>query len=105
MKPLVGDDFVNYCIKFGKVMAYSIKQAIKHPNTNIVYKGNPMKTEPQSPVPWWVSLGILILGIATWFLSAHMGISELCEASRAMVYIPLGNIFGLTTKTIQSAKK
>ena len=96
---------MNYCIKFGKVMAYSIKESVKHPNSKIIYKGNPMKTEPQSPVPWWVSLGILILGIVTWIVSSQLGIPELCEASRAMVYIPLGNIFGLTTKTIQGAKK
>jgi len=52
-----------------------------------------------SPIPWWGSIAVLVLGIASWIISATCGVQGLDEAARAMVYIPLGNIFGMTQKT------
>jgi hypothetical protein len=36
------------------------------------------------------------MGIACWCLGAHLDITGLDEAGRAMVYIPLGSLFGMS---------
>ena len=77
-----------------KEAVHCMLQAVRHPWTPIVL--NPEGTT--SPIPWWGSGAILIVGIASWVISARCGISGLDEAARAMVYIPLGNIFGMTVK-------
>lgn len=50
-----------------------------------------------NPIPWTVSLAVLGIGIASWITGALLQIVGLEEAARAMVYLPLGNIFGLST--------
>ena len=79
-----------------KVAYYCSKSAVSHPKSRIVYKGNPLNIREQSPIPWWGSIGILVLGIIAWCISCVYGITGLDEAGRAMVYIPLGNIFGMS---------
>lgn len=81
-----------------KVAYYCIKEAVLHPLTTIENVGNPVKVNPQSPIPWWGSITILTMGIAAWCVSACVGIEGLDEAGRAMVYIPLGNIFGMSLR-------
>lgn len=78
-----------------KEAGYCMVQAVRHPRTLIVLS-NPGETT--SPIPWWGSGAILIVGIVSWVISACFGITGLDEAARAMVYIPLGNIFGMTVK-------
>ncbi|MBA7647848.1 hypothetical protein ES703_55627 [subsurface metagenome] len=78
-----------------KEAGHCMVQAVRHPRTPIVLS-NPGGTT--SPIPWWGSGAILIVGIASWVISARCGISGLDEAARAMVYIPLGNIFGMTVR-------
>jgi len=70
-------------------------QALRHPRTPIALK-NPGR--PMSPIPWWVSITVLVIGIASWSIGALCGISGLDEAGRAMVYLPLGNLFGMTVR-------
>jgi hypothetical protein len=41
-------------------------------------------------------VAVIIIGIASWCASTQFKIEGLDEAARAMVYIPLGNIFGMT---------
>lgn len=62
--------------------------------SKVVQDANP-KPITMSPTPWWGSVIILVIGIISWCLSAYFNIDGLDEAGRAMVYIPLGNIFGM----------
>jgi len=68
-------------------------QALRHPRTPIVLK-NPGTVV--SPIPWWGSLVLIILGIASWVLGVRCAITGLDEAGHALVYLPLSNLFGLT---------
>ncbi len=38
----------------------------------------------------------IVVGIGSWIASACLGIPGLDEAARAMIYIPLGGLFGLS---------
>jgi len=78
-----------------KEAGHCMAQAVRHPRTPIAL-GNPGETS--SPIPWWGSGAILVVGIVSWVISECFGITGLDEAARAMVYIPLGNIFGMTVK-------
>ena len=81
-----------------KVAYYCSIAAVLHPRTPIEFVGNPIKVAAQSPIPWWGSISILLMGVVAWCVSACMGIEGLDEAARAMVYIPLGNIFGMSLR-------
>jgi len=52
----------------------------------------------ESPIPWWGSILCIIIGIATWVVSATFEIAGLDEAARALVYIPLGSLFAMSLK-------
>lgn len=78
------------------ILGHCLYQAIRHPMTPIEVYGNPTVIPPQSAIPWWGSVGVIIVGIVSWCISAVYGIEGLDEAARAMVYIPLGNIFGMS---------
>lgn len=77
-----------------KISAHCLWQAIRHPKTPIIL--NPQG--PQSPIPWWGSIAVIVIGIISWVFSTVYGIRGLDEAARAMVYIPLGNIFGMSIR-------
>ncbi len=68
-----------------------------HPSPRpVVIKSNP-KTVSQSPVPWQVSTIIMMAsGVGVWCLSSRLQMPEMGEAARLMVYLPLGNIFGMS---------
>lgn len=77
----------------GKVAYYSLR----HPHHKIqVTSCNPGNVIV-SPIPWTISITVLGIGIASWIAGALLKIVGLEEAARAMVYLPLGNIFGLST--------
>ncbi len=78
-----------------KFAAYCIAQSIIHPRTQIIYRGNP-STIMSNPMPWFASMGLIVFGVGVWCLSAHLKIAEMAEAARLMVYLPLGNMFGMT---------
>jgi len=100
-------------------MVYGIGQAIRHPATQVQYHSchdcginlPPEKTEcpvcsrklgvnpgvkSQSPIPWWGSVLIIVTGIACWCVGEALRIDGLAEAARALVYIPLGSLFGMS---------
>ena len=83
--------------RFIEIILYSLKHAILHPRTMIPAKGNPINN-PQHPMPWWASLLVLVIGILSWCLGSCFNITGLDEAGRAMVYLPLGNMFGMAIK-------
>lgn len=104
-----------------KFMAYCIGRAIRHPKTPITFYycsscklrfnskerkcpkcGDKVEASPdprqESPVPWYVAVIVILIGIAAWIASACLGIPGLDEASRALVYIPLGSLFGMSVR-------
>jgi hypothetical protein len=61
--------------------------------------GSSPELRQQSPVPWYGSIAVIVLGIVCWCLGAGIPIPGLDEAGRALVYVPLGNLFGLTLRS------
>ena len=104
-----------------KFVIYAILRAIRHPRTPITYYycpscklrfpastaecpkchdkiGNTPEQRQESAVPWWGAVLIIVIGIACWVTSATYSISGLDEAGRALVYVPLGNLFGMSLR-------
>jgi len=104
-----------------KFVIYAILQAVRHPRTPITYYychnckvrfpasagecpkchdkvGNTPEQRKESAVPWWGAVGVIIIGIACWVISATYSISGLDEAGRALVYVPLGSLFGMSMR-------
>ena len=102
-------------------IVYCVIKAVRHPKTKIVYHyctsckirfpaaanecpkcgdrvGHSPERKENSPVPWWGSVVVIILGIICWVLGAGLEIAGLDEAGRALVYIPLGNLFGMSLR-------
>ncbi|GAI06439.1 unnamed protein product, partial [marine sediment metagenome] len=50
----------------------------------------------ESPIPWWGAILCILIGIGAWGGGAYWEIPGLDEAGRALVYIPLGSLFGLS---------
>ena len=104
-----------------KFMVWAVWQAVRHPKTPIRYlycpdcklrfnpnekecpickakPGNSPETRENSPVPWYGSVMVIIIGVICWVLGAGLEIAGLDEAGRALVYIPLGNLFGMSLR-------
>lgn len=103
-------------------MLYCVIKAVRRPRTPIVYYycpsckirfpassnecpkcGDKVESSPdqkhESAIPWWGSVAVIILGIICWILGAGLEIAGLDEAGRALVYLPLGSLFGLSIKS------
>jgi hypothetical protein len=78
-----------------EVMGHCLYHSLRHPKTEIEQFSNPVPLQ-LSPIPWWGSVGILIVGIVSWCFAAHWNIEGLAEAARAMVYCPLMHIFDMS---------
>lgn len=102
-----------------KFLIYAVFKAIWHPRTPISYfycsgckirfpassrecpkcgdkVGESPDEKRESPVPWYVSVIVILAGIGAWVASACLEIPGLDEAGRVLVYIPLGSLFGLS---------
>ena len=102
-----------------KFLIYMVFRAVRHPRTPISYYwcskcrvrfpssssecpkcGDKVDKSPanmkESPVPWWGALICIVIGIAAWVTSACLKIPGLDEASRVLVYVPLGSLFGMS---------
>jgi len=102
-------------------LIYAVFQALRHPRMPISYYycpkcrvrfpasstacpkcGDKVESSPdsrqESPVPWWGSVGCIIIGIGAWIASACLEVPGLDEAGRVLVYIPLGSLFGMSFK-------
>jgi hypothetical protein len=111
----------NILIQHVRFTAWALKQSVLHPRTPLTYYyctdcetwlhpgasecpscgkkvGNSPKLVTQSQVPWWGSIIFLIIGVICWCMGAKFDIGGLDEAGRALVYIPLGSIFGLNIR-------
>ena len=104
-----------------KFMVYCIGRAMRHPKTPLTYFycsscklrfnskekkcpkcGDKVEASPdprqESPIPWWGSIIVIILGITCWVLGAMLDLAGMDELGKALVYLPLGNLFGLSIK-------
>lgn len=102
-------------------MFYCARSAVLHPKTRIAYRycpqcrvrfpasarecpkcGDKVSSSPEdrqdSPIPWYGSVIVIILGIICWVLGAQLEIAGLDEAGRALVYVPLGGLFGMSVQ-------
>ena len=102
-----------------KFLIYALGKAIRHPNTPITYLycsecnvrlpanetkctvcgkkvGNSPESRQISPIPWWGAVLIMTVGIASWVAGSCFNVVGLDEAGRALVYIPLGSLFGMS---------
>jgi len=102
-----------------KFLVYAVSQAIRHPRAPITYLycpeckvrlatnskecpvcrkkvGNSPEMRRESPIPWWGSVLVIVIGITCWCVGAYLEIAGLDEAGRALVYIPLGSLFGMS---------
>jgi len=104
-----------------KFMIYAVLRAIRHPRTPITYYycrecdirfpasvqecpkcrdkiGNTPEQKQEWPVPWWGAVLIIVIGVVCWVISATFSIAGLDEAGRALVYVPLGSLFGMSLR-------
>ena len=102
-----------------KFMVYALSQAIRHPATPLAFLycpeckqylfngetvcsgcGKKLGNSPQlkeiSPIPWWGAVMVIVVGISCWVLGSCLDVVGLDEAGRALVYIPLGSLFGMS---------
>jgi len=102
-----------------KFLVYAVLRAVRHPRTPLSYYycsncklrfsikesecpkchdkvGSSPENKSESPIPWWGSVIVIIMGIICWVLGAGLEVAGLDEAGRALVYIPLGNLFGMS---------
>ena len=102
-----------------KFMAYALSQAIRHPSTPVSYLycpeckryllngekvcptcgrklGNSPQLKEMSPIPWWGAVLVIVVGVSCWVIGGYFNIVGLDEAGRALVYIPLGSLFGMS---------
>ena len=102
-----------------KFMVYALSQAIRHPSTPVSYLycpecklylldgekvcpgcgkklGNSPQLNEMSPIPWWGAVLVIVVGISCWVIGGCLDIVGLDEAGRALVYIPLGSLFGMS---------
>ena len=100
-------------------MVYALSQAVRHPTTPVSYMycpecrqyllngetkcpgcskklGNSPQTKEMSPIPWWGAVLVIVVGISCWVIGGCLNIAGLDEAGRALVYIPLGSLFGMS---------
>jgi len=107
---------LNFPIKF---MIYAVFRAVRYPRTPITYyycqkcKTRFNAKEPacpkcheevehspenrkESPVPWYGCVILIVAGAAIWGWSAACHIAGIDELGRILVYIPLGNLFGMS---------
>jgi len=105
-----------------KFIFYCIAKSLRHPKQPITYYlcgcgcrfpasgeikecpkcGEKIENSPEhkakSAIPWWGSIILILIGIICWVTTGFHNQLGLAEAGRAMVYIPLGSIFGMSLK-------
>ena len=102
-----------------KFMAHALLQSIRHPRTPIRYNycsscrlcfntndkkcprcgdkvGHSPEERNESPIPWWGSCGLVVVGVVVCIFGACYTLPALDRIGDALVFIPLGNIFGMS---------
>ena len=103
-------------------LLYAVFRALRHPRTPIVYyycpscnirfnakesecpkchdkvEGSSPDPRQESPIPWWGSIAVIIVGVIVCILAAYCKLPTLDRVGDALVFIPLGNLFGMSLK-------
>ncbi len=102
-----------------KFLIYMVFRSVRHPRTPISYYycgkckvrfpassrecpkchdkvGESPDPKQESPIPWWGAVLCILIGIGAWVGGAYLEIPGLDEAGRALVYVPLGGLFGMS---------
>lgn len=102
-----------------KFLIYAVFRAVRHPRTLIVYfycadckvrfnanekvcpkchakVGESPGNIQESPIPWWGSVIVICLGIIVLILGGILSIPGLDRLGDALIFIPLGNLFGMS---------
>jgi len=98
---------------------YCLRSAVLHPKSRIAYYhcskchtrfpgsltacpkcGDKVDHSPErkeeAALPWYGSVIIIIIGVICWVLGAAVPVPGLDEAGRALVYVPVGSLFGMS---------
>ena len=103
-----------------KYLIYAVLKALRHPRTPISYYicecgcrfpnsakecpkcGDKIEHSPdnkhESPIPWYGSVGVILIGVGVCVAGDCWSLPTLDRVGDALVFIPLGNIFGMTIK-------
>jgi len=101
-----------------KFMVYAVLKAIRHPRTPVFYFvckcgcrfpdsakecprcGDKVEHSPdpkqESSIPWWGSAAIITIGVGVCVAGACLQLPTLDRVGDALVFIPLGNLFGMS---------
>jgi hypothetical protein len=102
-----------------RFLIYALSQAVRRPRKPITYlycpeckvrlpanteecpvchkrAENSPEIRQESPIPWWGSVLVIVIGVVCWCVGAQLDVAGLDEAGRALVYIPLGSLFGMS---------
>lgn len=105
-----------------RFLVYAVFRAIRHPRTPISYYycqnckirfpassnacpkchalgGQSPEEKQVSPVPWWGSMIAIVIGIICWATVGLHHQAGLAEVGRFLIYVPAGNLWGLSIKT------
>lgn len=100
-------------------LIYCVIKSVRYPRTPIAYFycpsckirfpassrecpkcGDKVESSPdprkESPIPWYGSVGVILIGVGTAIASGLLSLVWLQEVSRALIYIPLGSLFGMS---------
>jgi len=102
-----------------KFLIHAMWKAIRHPRTPITYLycpdcklrfhpnekecpkchskvGSSPEPRQESPIPWWGSVLVICIGIIVIVVGAKFNIPGADRLGDALVYLPLGNLFGMS---------
>lgn len=102
-----------------KFMLWAVWRAVRHPRTPLTYvycpdcrvrlhssvkecpkchrkAGGSPELVQASPIPWYGSVMVIILGIICLVLGAGYEVDSLGELGRVLIIFPLGNLFGMS---------
>ena len=102
-----------------KFLIYAVFRAVRYPRTPITYfyctkckirfnakepacpkchdkVGSSPDPRQEPPIPWFGSVILIVAGAAIWGWSAACHIGGIDELGRILVYVPLGNLFGMS---------
>ncbi|GAI66243.1 unnamed protein product [marine sediment metagenome] len=102
-----------------KFLIYMVIRAVRHPRTPISYYycqkckvrfpassrecpkchdkvGESPDPKQESPMPWYGSVAVILIGVGAAIASGILSIVWLQEISRVLIYIPMGSLFGMS---------
>ncbi len=104
-----------------KFLIYATLRAVTHPRTSITYwyctkcnlrfninekacprcgakVGHSPEEKQLSQIPWWGSVICMVIGVICWATVGLHHQAGLAEVGRALIYLPGGNLWGMSLK-------